>query len=69
MSDVTVTQLAEVLGMEVARLIEQLNEAGIDVNDADAAVTNEDKKKLLAFLRTSHGKSEAADLAARLRSH
>jgi len=63
MSDVTVTQLAEVLGMEVARLIEQLNEAGIDVNDADAAVTNEDKKKLLAFLRTSHGKSEAADLA------
>lgn len=63
MSDVTVTQLAEVLGMEVARLIEQLNEAGIDIHDADAAVTNEDKKKLLAFLRTSHGKSEAADLA------
>ena len=63
MSEVTVTQLAEVLGMEVSRLIEQLNEAGIDIYDAGAAVTNEDKKKLLAFLRTSHGKSEAADLA------
>lgn len=63
MSEVTVTQLAEVLGMEVSRLIEQLNEAGIDIHDAGAAVTNEDKKKLLAFLRTSHGKSEAADLA------
>lgn len=56
MSDVTVTQLAEVLGVEVPRLIEQLNDAGIKVSDASAAVTNEDKKKLLAYLRTSHGK-------------
>ncbi len=61
MSDVTVAQLAGVLGVEVPRLIEQLNEAGIRVADASAAVTNEDKKKLLAYLRTSHGKLGGTD--------
>lgn len=61
MSDVTVSQLAEVLGVAVPRLIEQLNEAGIKVSDPSAAVTNEDKKKLLAYLRTSHGKLESGD--------
>ncbi len=61
MSDVTVSQLAEVLGVEVSRLIEQLNDAGIKVSDASAAVTNEDKKKLLAYLRTSHGKLGSGD--------
>ncbi|TVS10584.1 MAG: translation initiation factor IF-2 [Wenzhouxiangella sp.] len=63
MSQVTVTQLAEVLGVPVDRLITQLNEAGIQVDDPAAEVTNEDKKKLLSFLRTSHGKVEADDVA------
>src|SRR5690625_2460468 len=61
MSQVTVTQLAEVLGVEVDRLIEQLNEAGITVEDRDASVTNEDKIKLLTYLRSSHGKSAKKD--------
>ncbi len=61
MSQVTVTQLAEVLGVAVDRLIAQLNEAGIQVDDPSAAVTNEDKKKLLTHLRTAHGKDEAAE--------
>ncbi|MFP4207085.1 MAG: translation initiation factor IF-2 [Wenzhouxiangella sp.] len=59
MSQVTVTQLAEVLGVAVDRLITQLNEAGIQVDDPSAAVTNEDKKKLLTYLRTAHGKDES----------
>jgi translation initiation factor IF-2 len=61
MSQVTVSQLAEVLGVEVDRLIAQLNDAGIKVSEPTAAVTNEDKKKLLAYLRTSHGKVESED--------
>lgn len=64
MSEVTVSQLAEVLGVDVPRLIEQLNEAGIKVSDPSAAVTNDDKKKLLAYLRTSHGKLESGDAHA-----
>ena len=58
MSQVTVTQLADVLGVDVDRLITQLNEAGIEVDAADAEVTNDDKIKLLAHLRSAHGKNE-----------
>ncbi|MGY6629999.1 MAG: translation initiation factor IF-2 [Wenzhouxiangella sp.] len=64
MSQVTVTQLAEVLGVTVERLITQLNEAGISVSDPTAQVTNEDKKKLLTYLRTSHGKGAVDDSSA-----
>jgi translation initiation factor IF-2 len=64
MSQVTVTQLAEVLGVTPERLITQLNDAGIKVDDPSAAVTNEDKKKLLAYLRTSHGKGATSDDAS-----
>jgi translation initiation factor IF-2 len=49
------------LGVDVKRLITQLNEAGIEVSEPDAAVTNEDKIKLLTYLRSSHGKGETDD--------
>jgi translation initiation factor IF-2 len=61
MSQVTVSQLADVLGVDVDRLISQLNEAGIEVNDPEAEVTNDDKIKLLSYLRSAHGKGEAED--------
>ena len=61
MSQVTVSQLAEVLGVTPDRLLAQFKEAGIEVEAADAPVTNDDKKKLLAHLRTSHGKTETRD--------
>jgi len=61
MSQVTVTQLAEVLGVDVERLLAQLNEAGIQVDDPDAAVTNDDKIKLLSYLRSSHGKGDVEE--------
>ncbi|GAB4169941.1 MAG: hypothetical protein Kow0020_03890 [Wenzhouxiangellaceae bacterium] len=60
-SEVTVSQLAEVLGVSAERLLEQFKEAGIEISGADATVTNEDKKKLLAYLRTQHGKSANRD--------
>ncbi len=56
MSDVSVAQLAEVLGIDVSKLIAQLKDAGIQASSGEDAVSNEDKKKLLAYLRTSHGK-------------
>src|SRR6056297_597037 len=61
MSQVTVTQLAEVLGVTPDRLLAQFKEAGISIEADDAPVTNDDKKKLLAYLRTSHGKAESKD--------
>ncbi|MFO7762425.1 MAG: translation initiation factor IF-2 [Wenzhouxiangellaceae bacterium] len=63
MSQVTVTQLADVLGVTPDRLLAQFKEAGITIDGADAAVTNDDKKKLLAYLRSSHGKAEERDEA------
>jgi len=59
MSKVTVEQLAEVLGVDVDKLVTQLNKAGIEASTGDDEVSNEDKKKLLAHLRASHGKADS----------
>ena len=58
MSSVTVAQLAEVLAINSDKLLVQLADAGIKVVGLDAPVSNEDKKKLLDHLRSSHGKGE-----------
>ena len=65
MSQVTVSQLAEVLGISVEKLIDQMRRANIDLTSADAAVSNDDKKRLLAHLRSLHGKSESDATAPR----
>ena len=65
MSKVTVSQLADVLGVDSERLLTQLNDAGISASSGDDAVSNEDKKKLLAHLRASHGKVESDATAPR----
>ena len=65
MSQVTVTQLAEVLGISVEKLIAQMGKANIKLTSGDAPVSNDDKKKLLAHLRSSHGKSESDATAPR----
>ena len=59
MSKVTVKQLAEVVGTPVERLLEQMKEAGIEVSGVDQAISDDEKMKLLDFLRQSHGKSNA----------
>ncbi|PID64159.1 MAG: translation initiation factor IF-2 [Gammaproteobacteria bacterium] len=58
MSEVTVKALAEQTNTDVSKLIEQLNEAGVKVADEKATITTEEKQKLLAYLRTRHGKPE-----------
>jgi translation initiation factor IF-2 len=65
MSQVTVAQLAEVLGISVEKLIAQMGKASINLTTGDDAVSNDDKKKLLAHLRSSHGKSESDATAPR----
>jgi len=65
MSQVTVSQLAEVLGISVEKLIAQMSRAEINLTSGDSEVSNDDKKKLLAHLRSSHGKSESDATAPR----
>ncbi len=58
MSEVTVRQLAEVIGIPVERLIEQFSEVGLGITKADATVSNSDKMALLEFLQKNHGKDD-----------
>ncbi len=62
MSDLTVRQLAEVVGIPLERLLSQLSEAGLQKSGADEQLTDAEKLKFLTFLRQSHGKAQAEDL-------
>ncbi|MFA7495643.1 MAG: translation initiation factor IF-2 [Acidithiobacillus sp.] len=52
---VTVANFAAELGVTNARLLEQLNAAGIAKSTAEDVVTEDDKHRLLASLRSAHG--------------
>ena len=57
MSDVTVSQFAEVLKVPVDKLLKQLDEAGIRVAGADDRISDEAKTELLSHLRRAHGRA------------
>lgn len=59
MAEVTVSELANSVGAPVERLLKQMQEAGLAQKSADALVSDDEKQKLLAFLKTSHGESTA----------
>lgn len=60
MAEVTVSQLADVVGAPVDRLLKQMKQAGLKHKSAEEVVSDEDKQTLLAFLKNSHGESTAA---------
>ncbi len=55
MAEVTVSQLAEVVGASVERLLNQMKEAGLKHSSASEVVTDEEKQKLLTYLKSLHG--------------
>lgn len=57
MAEVTVSELAKSVGAPVERLLKQMQEAGLKQKTADAVVSDEEKQKLLDFLKTSHGEA------------
>ena len=60
MAQVTVQQLAEVVGASVERLLTQMKEAGLPHSEAGEAVSDDDKQTLLSYLKRSHGESTEA---------
>ncbi len=56
MAEVTVKQLAGVVGTPVERLLEQIKDAGLDIDKPDSLISDTDKMTLLGFLRGRHGK-------------
>jgi len=55
MSDVSITQLAELVRTTPERLLEQLRAAGVNVKSTNEKITAAEKVKLLQYLRQSHG--------------
>ena len=55
MAVTTVAQFATELNRPATTLLEQLQHAGVSKASTNDALTDADKEKLLAFLRSSHG--------------
>ncbi len=60
MADVTISELAKVVGVSVDKLLSQVKEAGLPHTKADESISNDDKNALLQFLRRSHGDRDAS---------
>ncbi len=60
MAEVTVKELAGVVGTSVDRLLSQMKEAGLPQTGADQKVSDEEKARLLTSLKKSHGEEAPA---------
>ena len=59
MAEVTVAQLADVVGIPVETLLQQMKDAGLAHEDAAQSVSDTEKEQLLAHLKRSHGDSDS----------
>jgi len=65
MSEVTVRELAEVVGIPVDRLLVQLGNSGLPHTEADERLNEQDKAQLLGHLRQLHSSDETDSAAPR----
>jgi translation initiation factor IF-2 len=56
MTEVTVKQFADVVGVPIERLLVQLGDAGLSAKDVNDKINDEEKLQLLTHLRHLHGK-------------
>lgn len=64
MADVTVAELAKMVGVPVERLLEQIREAELPQAAADDTITNDERARLLASLKRRHGDESGPDEAS-----
>jgi translation initiation factor IF-2 len=70
MANDTVKKFAETVRTPVERLLTQLKEAGLDITDPSHVLAEDEKMKLLAHLRQSHGKTtDGGKISIRRRSN
>ena len=67
MSDTTVKQLATLVGISAEQLLAQMTSAGIEKSSSDDVVTDEEKQKLLAHIRSGQAKVSAEPAKVTLR--
>ena len=63
MSEITIRQLAGMVGTPEDKLLAQLAEAGMQFDGPDQVISNREKTRLLDFLRRNHGKQASAAAA------
>lgn len=61
MPEVTVRQYANVIGVSVDRLLEQLQQAGLSEKSADDMISDNEKAELLGYLRRKRGRGEGSE--------
>ncbi|MDX1811361.1 MAG: translation initiation factor IF-2 N-terminal domain-containing protein, partial [Gammaproteobacteria bacterium] len=61
MSEVTVKQFAEVVGIPVDRLISQLSDAGLPEKTSEETISDDEKMQLLSYLRGRRGSDTAPE--------
>ncbi|WIO73794.1 translation initiation factor IF-2 [Porticoccaceae bacterium LTM1] len=57
MAEVTVSELAKVVGVSADRLLKQMQEAGLSQRSETDLIADEEKQTLLAYLKSLHGES------------
>ena len=65
MADVTITELAKMVGVPEDRLLEQIKEAGLPQTKAEDTMTNEERTALLMSLKSKHGEDTSGGATPR----
>ena len=58
MAQMNVTQFASELKMPATALLEQLQKAGVEKSEASDLLSEQDKTRLLEYLRRAHGETQ-----------
>ena len=69
MAQTSVAQFASELKVPPSVLLEQLRAAGVDKKQPDDALSEQDKSRLLEYLRKAHGSIEAKNKITLTRKH
>lgn len=57
MAEVTISELAKSIGTPAERLLKQMQEAGLPHKSLEAKVSDDEKQRLLSYLKASHGEA------------
>ena len=63
MAELSINDLASMVGVPTERLLDQVREAGLPQRNAEDIISNEQRASLLAFLKSRHGDTSGADTA------
>jgi translation initiation factor IF-2 len=61
MADLTIAELAKLVGVQEERLLEQIKEAGLSQTKASDSLSNEERSKLLMSLKGKHGDDSSTE--------